>query len=150
MTQYNRNGSHSSLSMNRRRFMELTGKGLMAGAAMSTLGFYPSTSNAAGELSTEQILKFGTLSGDILGPMDPMYNFWEVPWLHFIFDGLIRMKPGDEGLDKLEPDLATEYSLSDDRTIYTFKLRSGVRFQKGYGECTARKPATTSTQEGSG
>ena len=35
------------------------------------------------------------------------------------------------------PKLVTEWSVSDDSLIWTFKLREGVQFHKGYGEMTA-------------
>lgn len=126
--------------LNRREFLKVTGAGIAAGTALG-IGLSPGAVFGSSELAKEQILKVGTLSGDIVSPMDPMFCFWETPWLHFIYSGLVRFKPGDEGLDKLEPDLATDYSLSDDHTIYTFKLRKGVKFHKGYGECTAEDVA---------
>lgn len=121
--------------ISRRDFLKFAGIGLSAGASLS-MGINPQSLFAAEQLAKEQILKVATLSGDIVLPMDPMFAYWEAPWLHFIYNGLLRMKPGDEGLDKLESDLATEYSLSDDHTVYTFKLRKGVKFHRGYGECT--------------
>lgn len=127
---------NSNDGLNRREFLKVTGAGIAAGAAMG-VGLSPGAVFGSTELAKDQILKVGTLSGDIVSPMDPMFCFWETPWLHFIYNGLVRFKPGDEGLDKLEPDLATDYSLSDDHTIYTFTLRKGVKFHKGYGECTA-------------
>ena len=37
----------------------------------------------------------------------------------------------------VEPDLAASWTVSDDGTVWTFKLRQGVQFHKGYGELTA-------------
>ncbi|MHC4270969.1 MAG: ABC transporter substrate-binding protein [Planctomycetota bacterium] len=122
--------------ISRRDFLKYSGVGLSTGLSLG-VGIYPNLVFASGQLAKEQILKVATISGDIALPMDPMFAYWEAPWLHFIYNGLVRMKPGDEGLDKLESDLATDYSLSDDHTVYTFKLRKGVKFHKGYGECTS-------------
>ena len=38
---------------------------------------------------------------------------------------------------EVEPDLAKSWTVSRDGTVWTFKLRQGVRFHKGYGELTA-------------
>ena len=37
----------------------------------------------------------------------------------------------------VEPDLAESWTVSDDGTVWTFRLRRGVPFHKGYGELTA-------------
>ena len=38
---------------------------------------------------------------------------------------------------EVEPDLAENWTVSDDGTVWTFRLRQGVPFHKGYGELTA-------------
>ena len=38
---------------------------------------------------------------------------------------------------EVEPDLAESWTVSDDGTVWTFRLRQGVQFHKGYGELTA-------------
>lgn len=45
-----------------------------------------------------------------------------------IYDGLTRYK---DGTLEVEPSLAESWTISDDGTVYTFKLRSGVKFQDG-------------------
>lgn len=51
-----------------------------------------------------------------------------------IFNGLVRYEVGGLGV---VPDLATSWDISDDGLVYTFQLREGVQFHKGYGEMTA-------------
>jgi len=53
-----------------------------------------------------------------------------------IFNKLV--KHNNFSLETVDPDLAESYELSDDGTVYTFHLRQGVQWQKGYGEFTAK------------
>lgn len=41
-----------------------------------------------------------------------------------VFNGLVRYKPGD--ITEFQPDLATDWSQSEDGTVWTFNLREGV------------------------
>ncbi|HBN51772.1 MAG TPA: peptide ABC transporter substrate-binding protein, partial [Thalassospira sp.] len=45
-----------------------------------------------------------------------------------LFDGLMDYEPGTT---TLKPDLATDYTVSDDGLTYTFNLRKGVTFHNG-------------------
>jgi len=45
-----------------------------------------------------------------------------------VFDGLVRYK---DGTLEVEPALATEWTISEDGTVYTFSLREGVSFHDG-------------------
>ena len=45
-----------------------------------------------------------------------------------VYDGLVRYK---DGTLEVEPSLAESWTISDDGTVYTFKLRDGVKFHDG-------------------
>ena len=51
-----------------------------------------------------------------------------------IYEGLVCF---DEGFNPM-PQLAESWAINEDGTEYTFKLRQGVQFQKGYGEMKAQ------------
>ena len=51
-----------------------------------------------------------------------------------LYNGLVRYRPNS--ID-IEPDLALRWEVSTDGLTYTFYLRKGVKFHKGYGEMTA-------------
>lgn len=53
---------------------------------------------------------------------------------HLIYNGLVKYRSG--GLD-IVPDLAESWDISEDGLTYTFYLRQGVQWHKGYGEFTA-------------
>src|SRR5436190_941897 len=57
----------------------------------------------------------------------------------FLYRGLTRfaIKDGKVTTAEVEPDLAESWTISPDGTLWTFKLRRGVQFHKGFGELTA-------------
>ena len=57
----------------------------------------------------------------------------------FMYRGLTRfaIKDGKVTTAEVEPDLAESWTLSPDGTVWTFKLKKGVQFHKGFGELTA-------------
>lgn len=55
----------------------------------------------------------------------------------WMFDGLVRFRPGSADPKSIEPDLAERWERSADGLTWTFHLRGGVAFHGGYGELTA-------------
>ena len=62
--------------------------------------------------------------------LDPAIGYDWQNWsmIKSLFSGLMDYEPGTTALT---PDLAKSYSVSDDGLVYTFKLRSGVKFHNG-------------------
>ncbi len=61
----------------------------------------------------------------------------ERPLASWMFNALVRFKPGSASVESMEPDLAEAWEVSSDRLTWTFKIRKGVSFHKGFGELTA-------------
>lgn len=51
----------------------------------------------------------------------------------WIYNALVRFAPGSADPTTLEPDLAERWDISTDGMVWTFHLRSGVRFQGDWG-----------------
>ncbi|MFP3387525.1 ABC transporter substrate-binding protein [Brevibacillus sp. SIMBA_040] len=83
---------------------------------------------AAGEPKDGGVLKIGLSS--TAKTLDPIAytGAYESNIIRSIGDTLVRYS-GD--LSKIEPSLATEWKVSDDMKVYTFKLRDNVYFQPG-------------------
>ena len=57
--------------------------------------------------------------------------------LHWMYNGLVRIKPGQASPAYIEPDLAESWTTSADGLTWTFKLRQGVKCHGKYGEFDA-------------
>ena len=55
-----------------------------------------------------------------------------------MFNGLVRIRPGQSRPEFIEPDLAESWSSNEDKTEWIFKLRRDVRCHGGLGQLTAR------------
>jgi peptide/nickel transport system substrate-binding protein len=51
-----------------------------------------------------------------------------------VFNGMVKY---DQATNKIIPDAASEWSVSPDAKVYTFKLKPGITFHKNYGPLTA-------------
>jgi peptide/nickel transport system substrate-binding protein len=89
-------------------------------------------------LAQEKVVRMALMASDIRS-LDPHYGTTTVDYacIDPIFNGLVRFKPGDINPEKIEPDLAETWERSKDGLLWTFHLRKGVKFHKGYGELTA-------------
>ncbi|MEM8664737.1 MAG: ABC transporter substrate-binding protein, partial [Pseudomonadota bacterium] len=57
--------------------------------------------------------------------------------LHWMFNGLVRIKPGQASPEFIEPDIAESWETSDDGLTWTFKLREDVECHGDYGNLDA-------------
>lgn len=90
------------------------------------------------ELAETQVLRVGLPSGDVL-TLDPHFStrVGEAEIVRAIYEGLVSFPPGEINMEKIGPGLAERWQVSNDGTVYTFFLRRGVQWHKGYGELTA-------------
>lgn len=67
---------------------------------------------------------------DDVSTLDPAIGYDWQNWsmIKSLFDGLMDYKPGTTELMK---DLAKDYTISEDGTVFTFTLRKGVKFHNG-------------------
>jgi len=84
------------------------------------------------------ILNVGIAAPDA-GRLDPHLSATTIDKAVFgwMFNGLVRFKPGTASPETIEPDLAESWTASDDGLVWTFNLRKGVQCHHGYGELTA-------------
>ncbi len=118
------------MALNRRQFLGTTA----AGAALAM------SARSVALAQDGQVLKIGVAAR---GPrfFDPnLTTQGGDNWANEqCFEQLVRPADGRFALAPEEylPTLATEWSASDDARVWTFKLREGVQFHKGYGEMTS-------------
>ena len=74
--------------------------------------------------------------GSDIGVLDPasIFGIENQTVAGHIYNGLVKY---DQATNEIRPDLATEWSISEDGTAWTFKLRDGVKWHNGYGVLTA-------------
>lgn len=94
----------------------------------------------------ESVVKVGVAQRD-LGAMDPAFgigNGDEFP-IRQVFNTLVSPKNGTTNLliDELQGELAEKWEMAPDARSFTFHLRKGVQWHRGYGEVTADDVAFT-------
>ena len=102
---------------------------LLAGVAAAAL----STSAMLAPALAQDIKQGGSMTvtyKDDVSTLDPAIGYDWQNWsmIKSLFDGLMDYVPGTT---ELRPEIAESYEISDDGTIFTFKLRDGVKFHNG-------------------
>jgi peptide/nickel transport system substrate-binding protein len=84
------------------------------------------------------ILNVGIAAPDA-GRLDPHLSATTIDKAVFgwMFNGLVRFKPGTASPATVEPDLAESWESTDDGLVWTFHLRQGVQCHHDYGELTS-------------
>jgi peptide/nickel transport system substrate-binding protein len=92
----------------------------------------------AAEAQRKKVLNIAAKEPDTLDPHSSTLGQSQAI-ARFMFRGLTRfaIKDGKVTTSEVEPDLAESWTLSPEGTIWTFKLKKGVQFHKGFGEMTA-------------
>jgi peptide/nickel transport system substrate-binding protein len=121
--------------------LHLTRKGLRGAAAATLVPLMflaacsssnsPSGSASTNPAPTDGVLTVGLL-GDIGQPPDPdiYYANNGLAIVLNAYEGLVQYKPNVDAVE-IAPRLATEWSVNNTNTVYTFTLRSGVTFHDG-------------------
>jgi peptide/nickel transport system substrate-binding protein len=94
--------------------------------------------SAGPALAQQTTLNIGMASADV-GRLDP-HNATTTPdkgVLHYIFSGLVRIKPGEASPEFIEPDIAESWESSEDGLTWTFQIRDDVACHGDYGTLTA-------------
>src|SRR5215471_3025122 len=88
--------------------------------------------------AAQKVLNVGMAAPD-LGSLDPHRTATtpDKAVIGWMFNGLVRFKPGTMNPDQIEPDLAQSWDTSPDQLTWTFHLRKGVQCNNGYGELSA-------------
>ncbi|WP_193337423.1 ABC transporter substrate-binding protein [Devosia beringensis] len=124
------------MTLNRRHFIEL------AAASTAVTAF----SSTAARAQSDDTIRIG-IAANNPRHSDPNQTTqgpdnWAVEQM---YEQLVRPEDGRFALTPEDylPVLATEWSVSEDAKTWTFKLREGVQFHRGYGEMTAEDAAFT-------
>jgi signal transduction histidine kinase len=101
---------------------------------------------SAGAADAQSTIKVGVSQRD-LGAMDPAFgigNGDEFP-IRQVFNVLVGPKDGTTNLklEDLQGELAERWEMAPDARSFTFHLRKGVQWHRGYGEVTAADVAFT-------
>jgi peptide/nickel transport system substrate-binding protein len=107
---------------------------LLAVTALAALGL----ASPPAAWAQKKVLNIAAKEPDSLDPHSSILGQSQAIF-RFMYRGLTRfaIKDGKVTTAEVEPDLAESWTLSPDGLVWTFKLRKGVEFHKGFGELTA-------------
>jgi peptide/nickel transport system substrate-binding protein len=112
---------------------------LLAGLAVLTaFTLWALVGSPAAEAQKKKVLNIAAKEPDTLDPHSSTIGQSQAI-SRFLYRGLTRfaIKDGRVTTAEIEPDLAESWTISPDGTLWTFRLRRGVQFHKGFGELTA-------------
>jgi len=117
--------------------------GMLISVAMVATGY----AQTAKELAAEQILRIGLAAADA-DKLDPHLNLGaqDVVVHRLIFNTLLQYKEVGVPSSGLKGCLAESWEVSEDGLVWTFYLRKGVQFHRGWGELTAEDVVFTFTR----
>jgi peptide/nickel transport system substrate-binding protein len=117
--------------MRNRSWLHLGIAALTAFLALAML--QPTPASAA-----RKILNIGHKEPDTLDPHRSILGQTQAS-VRLLYRGLttFAIKDGKVTTTEVQPDLAESWTVSDDGTVWTFKLRKGVQFHHGFGEMTS-------------
>ena len=122
------------MAISRRRFLGTTAA-TIAGASLAAGGI---GTNAVAQSADTLRLAFAARGVRTIDPARSIQGADEWAIIH-IFDKLVEIPLGHfpANTGEVQPSLATSWSMSPDGKTWTFQLREGVKFQKGYGDFTS-------------
>lgn len=109
-------------------------KSMLCAVALAAVAVVP----AALAQPSANTLRVGMAAQDV-GRLDPHFAVTTIDRVvvAWMFNGLVRFRPGSINPAEIEPDLAERWESSADGKTWTFHLRRGVRFHGDFGELTA-------------
>jgi peptide/nickel transport system substrate-binding protein len=120
------------MAFSRRKFV---GTSVVTGAAMAVDSIMPALAQSSNDTLR---IAFAARGNRTLDPANSIQgaDSWSIVHIH---DTLVASPNGQFARKPSEfvPQLAESWTMSPDARSWTFKLREGVQFHKGYGECTA-------------
>ena len=124
------------MSLNRRAFLVRTSA--LGATSIAALAFGMSQAKADTADGTITIA-LAARSPSGINPQQPGLTGGDNWAIYQVFDGLVRSKPGTFAVtpSDFQPALAESWDVSADAKTWTYKLRQGVQFHKGYGEMTS-------------
>ena len=110
----------------------------LLGSAVAVAAMLGMAGPASAQAPAGSTLRVGMAAQDV-GRLDPHFAVSTIDRVivAWMFNGLVRFKPGSIDPAEIEPDLAESWERSEDGKTWTFRLRRGVQFHGGFGELTA-------------